>query len=165
MNPDDSAACLPAWRVPVCTVFPFFPNPKENHMKKIVLPFALLAFGTGAVHAEMQPGLWEITMTMDMPGLVIPPMKHKVCLSPEDVAGGEATIPKDDQSGCAVVDYSLKGNIATWSMNCPDMSGKGHMTYSSDSYSGSTELKMDVDGQIQEMKQTYTGKRLGDCQK
>lgn len=134
-------------------------------MKKIVFPFALLAFGAGAVHAEMQPGLWEITMTMDMPGLVIPPMKHKVCMSAEDVAGGEATIPQDDQSGCAVGDYSLKGNIATWSMTCPDMSGKGHMTYGSDSYSGSTELKMDVDGQIQEMKQTYTGKRLGDCTK
>jgi hypothetical protein len=45
------------------------------------------------------------------------------------------------------------------------MSGKGHMTYGSDNYSGSTELKMDVDGEIMEMKQSYSGKRLGDCPK
>lgn len=136
-------------------------------MKKIAFPFVFLALGAGAVHAggEMKPGLWEVTMTMDMPGVVMPPVKQKVCMTAADVASGESTIPKDEQSGCTVGGYALSGNTATWSMTCPDMSGKGHMTYGSDSYSGSTELKMDVDGESMEMKQTYSGKRLGDCPK
>lgn len=136
-------------------------------MKKIAIPFAFLALGAGGVHAggEMKPGMWEITMSMDMPGMVMPPMKHKICMSAADVASGESTIPKDEQSGCTVGGYALNGNTATWTMTCPDMNGKGRMTYGSDSYSGSTELKMRMDGESMEMKQTYSGKRLGDCQK
>lgn len=135
-------------------------------MNKTTLTFAALALSATAAHAGpgMKPGLWEITVTMDMPGMVMPPMKQQTCMTEQDVASGESTIPKDDQ-GCKVGGYALNGNTATWSMTCPDMSGKGSMTYSGDSYSGSTEFQMQADGESMQMKQTYSGKRLGDCQK
>ncbi len=117
----------------------------------------------------MRPGLWEITMQMEMPGMpmAMPATKVQHCYSASDVADAEKTVPtgQDGENPCRVSDYSLRGNTASWSMQCENMSGKGSMTYSGDSYSGTTELQMQEEGMSQSMKQTISARRVGDCAK
>ena len=43
------------------------------------------------------------------------------------------------------------------------MSGSGSMTYSGNSYSGTTKMSMKQQGRVINMTQSYSGKRLGDC--
>jgi hypothetical protein len=35
--------------------------------------------------------------------------------------------------------------------------------YSGDSFSGTSDISMTVNGETQQMKQTFRGRRLGDC--
>lgn len=60
----------------------------------------------------------------------------------------------------------MQGNTASWRMECkgPEaMSGTGRITYSGNSYSGTTKLSMKQNGQTMNMTQTYNGKRVGNC--
>lgn len=135
-----------------------------------MIAFVLAGLGlTAGVQAasDMRPGLWEITMQMEMPGMpmAMPAIKQQMCFTAQDVASGAKAIPQDDVNHCKTEGLSMNGNTATWSMKCDNMTGQGTMTYSGDSYSGSSDITMEMDGETQRMKQTFSGMRLGDCQK
>ncbi|BBL69434.1 DUF3617 domain-containing protein [Methylogaea oryzae] len=138
-------------------------------MKRPILA-ALLACAANAQAAgpNMRPGLWEITSQTEMPGLpmAMPAMTMQHCFTAADVAQGEKSVQPDaGDANCKVSGYSLQGNTATWTLQCDNMRGQGRMTYSGDSYSGSTELQMQSDGETQTMKQTMNARRVGDCAK
>jgi hypothetical protein len=64
---------------------------------------------------------------------------------------------------CKFEDYKIDGSTVTWKMNCAKqgMSGEGKITYSAEAFDGTMSLK----AQGHDMTVTYTGKRLGDCDK
>lgn len=135
-------------------------------MKTLVLctAAALLALPLAASAAAPQkPGRWETTVTMEMPGMSLPPVTTAVCLTKEDVEHPERALPKLGESGCSVSNYKVTGNTATWSMQCKtpqgSMSGKGSITYTESSYTGSMDLE--ISGQ--EMHAKLTGAFKGDC--
>lgn len=122
-----------------------------------------------AAPANMQPGLWEITMKMEMPGMRgggMPATAVRQCIRPVDVEDARRTIPQNKDPKCNTKDYKMQGNTASWRMECkgPEtMSGTGTITYSGSSYSGATKLSIKQGGQTMDMTQTYSGKRIGDC--
>ena len=133
-----------------------------------IVAAALLAAGATAAQAApvINPGLWEITTRMDMPGMPASMGQHasQICYRPSDVQDAARTVPKD--RNCDIKDYKLSGNTASWRMECrgeTQMSGSGTFTYSGNSYSGSTELSMKQGGRTMNMKQTYSARRIGDC--
>lgn len=139
-------------------------------MKRIVL-IALPAWASisAAAAPDMQPGMWEITATMEMAGMegmpAMPPQTVRQCIRPADVQNGSAAIPKGDPQ-CAVKGFKVQGNTASWQMECKGenaMSGNGTVTYSGTSYSGKTRFIMNHDGHTMTMNQTFSGKRIGDC--
>lgn len=117
----------------------------------------------------MRPGLWEITTSMEMPGMpmAMQPMKITHCYTPQDVADTNKTIPKD--KGCKLESQSVSGNKVTWTVVCDsahgNMKGNGEMTYTGDSYEGTIKMSMQGPQGPMNMTNHYSGKRLGDCKR
>ena len=137
------------------------------------LTVALLACCPLAVNAattNMKEGVWEITTKSEMAGMPggMKPMVVKQCITKKDLEDPRRTTPGGDQKDnrCQVTDYKMQGNTATWNMACKGegaMTGSGSVTYSGDSYTGVTKMKMKQGGQEHAMTLHYSAKRLGDC--
>ena len=98
-------------------------------------------------------------------GMGMPATTMTQCVKPADVQDGKRTVPQQDPK-CEMKDYKMQGNTASWRFECkgPEaMSGSGSMTYSGNSYSGTTKMSMKQQGRVINMTQSYSGKRLGDC--
>ena len=109
----------------------------------------------------MKPGMWEITTSMEMPGMPFqpPPQTMRHCYTAQEVK--EEPVPKDNN--CKVTDLKSSAGKVNWKVECKgEMAGKGEgqITYQGDSaYEGWT--KMQTQGMNMTMK--YKAKRLGDC--
>ncbi|MGD0843695.1 MAG: DUF3617 family protein [Geobacteraceae bacterium] len=115
-----------------------------------------------AASVNMKEGQWEITTTVDMPGMPAAAMKpHTVtsCLSKKDY------VPKanPEQGDCKLVDQKIDGNTVSWGVACKDSSGKGSITYAGDSFSGLMETTMKQGEKEMTVKMKMDGKRIGDC--
>ncbi len=128
----------------------------------------LMISGAGICQAApaLQEGLWETTMETTMEGLpfAIPPtvVKTKQCLTKKDM------IPRDEnQKNCTLTHQKLSGNRASWEYECNQdgskMTGKGEVTYTGSSSSGSTTTNIDSEGRKMTAITRFKGKRLGPC--
>jgi len=112
----------------------------------------------------VQPGLWEITMRMEMPGMpmTMPPMTTTQCIRD---ATTESAIP--EQPNCEVLNRSASGNTVRWSVRCKEgnatMTGTGEMTLRGATYDGVTQMTMREGGQETQMTQRFSGRRVGAC--
>jgi hypothetical protein len=136
------------------------------------LTVALLSAGICTTAAaggiNMQPGLWEITTEVDMPGMPMkmPPQTIRHCYTEQELAEAQNTVPQGGNSDCKVTDYKLKGNTATWTIECTGqqaMRGTGTMTTHPTSYTGSMKSVMQGPGGTMEMTNHWRAKRIGDC--
>lgn len=142
-----------------------------NNIKKALFACAiLLSSAAWAGPSMMQPGLWEITTKMEMPGMPVamPPTKITHCYTSQDVENTDKTIPKDQS--CKLDSHNVSGNKVTWTVSCKeksgDMKGSGEMTYQGNSYDGMMKMTVQSKGeQAMNMTYRYSGKRLGDCRK
>jgi hypothetical protein len=119
----------------------------------------LLALIASSAYAAGPDVLWEVTVKMEMAGMpmAMPARTSKVCVKKDE---HQKAVPMD--KNCKVFDFQHSGNKTTYSFKCTgdmEMTGKGQATYSGDSYQGSMQAR----GRDFEMKQSYTGKRIGDC--
>ena len=136
-------------------------------MRKLILVVLTLAIAVPAVAADhpQKPGLWEMTMQMDMPDMPmkLPPFKHTMCVTAEDLKDPQKSVPSDPKSTCTISDYKIDGNKVTWAMECPKqkMKGTGEATYTADSFTATTHLTMED----REMTMKYSGKWKGECEK
>jgi hypothetical protein len=136
-----------------------------------VIALALIATPALVAQSTMRPGLWEITTQMQMPNLPVqmPETKMTQCVTPAQAKDPASTVPRGPQSGrgaskddCKVADLKTSGNKTTWSIACTSpnkVTGTGEMTFSDDSYTGTTKMSM-AQG---EMTMKVSGKRVGDC--
>ncbi|MEI6127009.1 MAG: DUF3617 family protein [Pseudomonadota bacterium] len=115
---------------------------------------------------NMQEGLWEITTTIDMPGMPagMPPMKQTQCMTKKDM------IPQNQEKGqdCKIVQTKLDGNTVTWTMKCGSeegaMEGSGKITYAGDRFNGSFIMTMqDPEQGKMQMTQKMSGRKTGPC--
>lgn len=110
---------------------------------------------------NMQEGKWEITSTVDMPGMpagMMQPQTVTTCLNKTNY------VPKgDDKSDCTMKDVNVSGNTVTWSMVCKDSTAQGRVTYAGTTFDGFTEMVMKEGGKDQTMKMTMKGKHIGPC--
>ena len=127
-----------------------------------LLAGATLFLPAPAPAAEMmKPGMWEITTSMEMPGMPFqpPPQTVRHCYTAQEVK--EQPVPKDNN--CKVTDLKSSAGKVNWKVECKgEMAGKGEgqITYQGDSaYEGWT--KMQTQGMNMTMK--YKAKRVGDC--
>ncbi len=133
----------------------------------LTLFFLMMAApGMAGAGPNMQDGQWEITSTMNMPGMpaAMPPVKHTQCITKKDM------IPQTKQKNqkCTVTDTKISGDTVSWNVKCTtdgnDMTGNGKITYKGDTFEGTFVINMKVPGQgSMKMTQNMKGRRLGPC--
>jgi len=133
----------------------------------VLVTSSFAAAATAADSLQINPGLWETTSTVTMP-MMTAPQKHTEtrCIRKEKLDPGDFNLEKN--SPCTSSDFSVNGNTASWTIDCPiqgmgSMHGEWQMTSSSDSMDGKGSMAADVNGTKMEMSMTWKGRRLGDC--
>jgi hypothetical protein len=136
--------------------------------RSLVIATALsLIFAVAAFAApNYQEGLWEMTTTVDMPGMpkeMMRPVKHQVCMTKENA------VPQPKEKGeqqCKMTDQKTVGNKVSWTMTCKNGTvSKGDITYSKTSFNGTQATTTNQGGKQMTMKSTMSGKYIGPCTK
>ncbi|MBU1138640.1 MAG: DUF3617 domain-containing protein [Proteobacteria bacterium] len=136
-------------------------------MNKTWIALTLGFLGCGAValaggSVNMQEGLWEISSTVNMPGMIMPPTSYTQCINKEDL------VPQNKQNGqeCTMDNITQKGDMVMWTVHCSTpggmMTGKGAITYEGTTFLG--DIQMIISGQHgMQMNTHMEGRRIGDC--
>jgi hypothetical protein len=133
-----------------------------------ILGFSALAFAKGPQKA----GNWHITVAMEIPGMpqAPPPRSFDKCITQAQSDDPKQAI-KEQSSECDPADIKVAGNTVTYKISCHmhggTQTGNGTITYSGDSYTGTTTVEMTNPrgGGTMKMVQHMTGQRTGDCTK
>jgi hypothetical protein len=133
----------------------------------VFVTFLSLIFAVAAFAApNYQEGLWEMTTTVDMPGMpkeMMRPVKHQVCMTKENA------VPQPKEKGeqqCKMTDQKTVGSKVFWTMTCKNGTvSKGDITYSKTSFNGSQTTTTSQGGRQMTVKSKMSGKYLGPCTK
>ena len=137
---------------------------------KILVATLLVAFAPN-VMAEgipVEPGLWSITTTMNMPMMPSPQTKTvQECMEDDIIDMGDMAA-EDMDPNCTFELNQVDGNTMEWSIDCP-VQGGGTMhaewsaTSGGDSVEGTGRMTMEMQGQEMEMTMSWNGERIGEC--
>jgi hypothetical protein len=137
---------------------------------KVLVFVALLPFFFASAVAAAPPfseGLWEITATMEIPGLdpgLAQPHVYRQCLT------GTDHIPREPERAhqCRLLHANLEGDALSWSVHCRldggAMDGRGRVLFQREALRGI--LKGTVrgkEGKTLAVTQRITGRRIGPC--
>lgn len=134
----------------------------------IVVAIALVASGgvSSAAGLEIEPGEWEFETTTHNSMAPQPTTKtRRQCITESDA---DPLAAMTAGSKCTISDRTTSGNTLTWKMSCAgmggaSMQGEGRLTADGGSAEGQMTVRASFGDQTMEMKQTWKGKRLGDC--
>jgi Protein of unknown function (DUF3617) len=126
---------------------------------------ALTLFSGTAVFAapDMREGKWEITSTIDMPGMPmkIPPTVISHCYTKDDIKD-EKRVVAGKNSDCTVTDVKKSGNKVSWKMKCTGKSKgtfDGETIFGKDSYTSTMNMKSEGRSMTTKVK----ARRIGAC--
>lgn len=126
----------------------------------LVIGFAVLFLNDISIAQNMKEGLWEITMTMEMPGMPMkmPPRTWTQCLTKKNC------VPQEDKD-CKVIKSEFKEDVFTWVIECKTKegttTGNGRTVYKGDTFEGVVKVKHGGT----EITQNLKGKWIGKCTK
>jgi len=112
-----------------------------------------------SIAQNMKEGLWEITMTMEMPGMPMkmPPRTWTQCLTKKNC------VPQEEDKNCKVIKSEVKGDVFTWVVECKTREGtttaNGRTVYKGDTFEGVVKVKQGG----MEITQNLKGKWIGKC--
>ena len=113
-----------------------------------------------------QEGLWEMTTTVNMPGVpkeMMRPMKQQVCMTKQNA------VPQPQQKGeqqCKMTNQRTVGSKVFWTMTCKGGTvSNGDITYSKTSFDGSQTTTTSQGGKLMTVKSAMSGKYIGPCTK
>lgn len=133
------------------------------------LPVVLLfAFSVSAVHAEeleVEPGLWETSMTQNNP-VTGEPMTNTFRTCVESATYDPEALMQEAQ-GCDVTQNDASGGTLRFRMTC-DMKGaqalvNGTYKVTGNSGVGNMDMNMKMGAFSMDMKMNWTSTRVGDC--
>lgn len=135
-----------------------------NYRISVIAAAVSVLFLAGTSSAiDMKAGLWEITSSMEVPGMKMPAYKHTQCLNSKDNIPQDSDMDKEHNQDCKIKNTEVKGNTVTWEVHCTSdgkpVNSYGKITYKGDSFNG--ESKMEVEGM--NMVQKMSGRRIGNC--
>jgi Protein of unknown function (DUF3617) len=138
---------------------------------------AVVAASSAIAHAadrpNITPGNWEITITMEMPGMpTMPAMTSTHCVKADHVKDGQSFAAQMAQMGqkrngkCSVSDLKFDGAHLLYSYSCENgASGTTELAFSGTTYEGTSKTNMPAKDNHDAMTivQHYKAKRIGDC--
>lgn len=143
--------------------------------------YACLLIAPAAAQAQVQPGQWEASSTInsiDMPGAppqVAQMMKSQMsggkktrmtyCITPQQAAQGPQEMLKQNPS-CRFTKYSMKGGMISTEMSCAQnggtMTARASGSYTPTSFNVTSNAVMS--GQMSmRLSSTSVGRRIGPC--
>jgi len=139
-------------------------------MKRKILLMAALAAFVSTASAEgipVEPGLWSITTTMDMPMMPQPQTVTVEECFEDEVMDMDDMAMDDLDPNCTYDLGQVDGNSMRWNIDCPMEGGTSHAewlaTSGGDTVQGEGKLSISINGQNMEMTMNWTGKRIGEC--
>ena len=124
----------------------------------IIATFLFLFFaGLSFAAPNIEDGLWEITSTIDMPGMPSRSFTNTSCLTKEKA------VPQTTDSSCTLKDVKTQGDTVTWTVVCKEATSKGRVTYARTTMEGAFETTVKSEGQPMTIKSIMKGKRIGPC--
>lgn len=126
---------------------------------------AMLITAIPAWCLDLNPGKYEITVNVDMPGMPqgMPPQTMTQCLDKQNPVPNA----NPDSQGCTVTDMKTKGNSITYTMTCNQqgmtIKSTGRMTYNGDTFEGDSQTNMGSQAGGMTITTVIKGKRIGTC--
>ena len=129
----------------------------------LLLPADALAAG------GMQPGLWELSLTVDINGRAETIPAARECISQTDIESGNRTLPRPD-GNCTLSNVERSSERATYELACTKdalaTQGKADIRFGGDRYDGKVDLTVtEKSGASAPFVMTIAAKRIGDCTK
>ena len=121
---------------------------------------------------KMKPGLYDVQMDMEMPGMPggmgKQSMKMQNCVSEQDIESGK--MGKDDKmpAGCEVKDFKMSGNSASYKTVCKgdmNMTADTTISFRDNGYTMTSKTAMQQGGQTMNMTHKMDGRYVGPCKK
>lgn len=135
----------------------------KNALVMTILVLATVSPSIVLAAPDMQPGKWQITSTIEMPGMAfaMPASTHTQCISSEYLV--PQTQPENDK--CQMIENLIDGDTVTWKVKCESkggtMTSQGRIVYHGGSFEGTVNT---TGSQMPSgMTQKMSGKRIGDC--
>ncbi len=124
----------------------------------------LLATSTYAVSVE--PGQWDMTVSVAMPMLPTPQQRSfSDCIDETEIDPEDFQM--DEDNACTFTDVEESGDTISWNISCPSPGGtsEGSWSFTSngDSLNGEGSMSMNMNGQDMEFTTTWSGVRTGAC--
>lgn len=139
-------------------------------MKRIKLTLLVAAVAASPVYAEglqVEPGLWEMTSTVNMPMLPQPQVNTvSECINKSEISMDELS-GDDLQGDCSFETVELEGNSIQWVVDCQVEGGSSRgewvVTSYGESLVGEGGMTMNISGQEMTMDMSWSGQRIGPC--
>ena len=133
----------------------------------LALLFSLVSSPVIAEGIPIEPGLWEMTSTMNIPMLPQPRVSTEMECIEESELSPEAMTEENMDTSCTFDTRVVDGNTMKWSMDCDSEGGASHgdweVTSHGDSLTGEGTITVDMQGRDMVMTMKWDGKRVGDC--
>lgn len=127
---------------------------------------AMLAVGGPASALDFEPGEYEITSTMEVPGMAMamPPQTMRHCMTKEEPVPPSS----GEESGqCKMGEVKIEGDTVTWNVVC-EQEGyrsvtRGETTYHGDRFEGTITSDTQAPSGNMSVTVRISGKRVGAC--
>ena len=141
-------------------------------MKRKIFALAALAVFVSPVAADgipIEPGLWSVTSTVNMPMMPQPQTYTAEECFEDDIIDMDDMATEGLDPSCKYEMGQVEGNSMSWSIDCPmegggTMSGTWQATSHGKTVEGGGTMTMEMQGQKMDMTMSWTGERIGECQ-
>jgi Protein of unknown function (DUF3617) len=130
---------------------------------------ALLALPLAPVFAApMQPGLWELSMTVDGDGEPRSAPMARECITQKDIDDGTKTLPRPG-GACKLTNVQRTADRATYDLACTQdalqMRGRADVKFAAEAYDGKVDLVVAGREASMHVAMTLNARRVGECAK
>lgn len=130
----------------------------------LIFGMALIAIPSWAL--DFEPGRYEITSKIDMPGMPVamPPQTTIQCMTDQDPVPDS----NPENPDCKITDMKQTKNTVSWKIECiqegQKITSTGRMTYKKDAFEGTVQTNLGPNSGNMNMTTVITGKRLSKCE-
>jgi hypothetical protein len=133
------------------------------------IAFATAVPGVPAIAAPMQPGMWELAMTVNVDGKPQTVPAARECVSQADVEHATKTLPRP-AGVCELTNIQRSAERATYDLVCQQdlvtTQGRADIVFAGDRYQGKVNLVIaGKSGGGVPVAMTIDATRVGDCTK
>lgn len=150
-------------------IYPATARAGARRLKLAAATAALLCCAPASWAVPMQPGLWELVMTVDVDGKPQTVPAARECIAQADVDHATKTLPRP-AGACELTNVQRSAERATYDLVCQQdlvtTQGRAAIVFAGDRYQGKVDLVISgKSGGGVPVAMTIDATRVGDCTK